>query len=142
MREIKFRAWNQHQNKMLDWDYLRTTCPMSHFSSDLEFMQYTGLTDKNGNPIYEGDIIKQEYNVVFQSYYDPVTFGFEGEESEEGHHIGEVVILASKGACMRKPLRIPVDAEPEISNQYKNVAGYRCEVIGNIYENPELLEQT
>lgn len=121
-REIKFRIWadNKFYNKCLVGNTNNTndekwTCPMVWLEKQKEWVhcdngiicQYTGLHDKNGKEIYEGDILKgtfygfpmPEYDYVFQIYWD---------EKEEG-------FMASY-------------FEPS-----------ECEVIGNIYDNPELL---
>lgn len=71
--------------------------------------QYTGLKDKNGIDIYEGDIVKH-YKL--------------GDFDKENPIIGEVVM----GAGLLNVGNWPISKEPE--------------VIGNIYENPELLERT
>ena len=120
-REIKFRAWDNVNNQMLDvqelnfedcfyggYTTVRTTMYSDYFDiREIPIMQYTGLKDKNGKEIYEGDILKgtfygfpmPEYDYVFQIYWD---------EKEKG-------FMASY-------------FEPS-----------ECEVIGNIYDNPELL---
>ena len=126
MREIKFRAWFKEENRMIEWEQLHlenddcglmvwigengdnfgTTSgyPIDNF----ELMQYTGLKDKNGNEIYEGDIIKYDTGRPEQISFDNARF-------TSGNDRGRT--LLSKGLARL------------------------CKVIGNIYENPELLQQ-
>jgi len=66
MREIKFRAWDKDLHKMYNkW----TVIPDDDRSHIL--MQYTGLKDKNGKEIYEGDIVKHKNGKNYE-----VKFGF------------------------------------------------------------------
>lgn len=120
MREIKFRAWDKEKKKMefvgaIDWTENEKiiTCNTSttkHYSfqegeqeDDFVLMQYTGLKDKNGKEIYEGDIVKM------------LVDSLNGEENVE------------------------VKWRKEGFWQYFN--GFdNCEVVGNIYSNPELLK--
>ena len=145
MREFRFRSWNKLVNEMRDnvdlYVMTKELCrlelnpikPTVLFipinQPHIELMQYTGLNDKNGIEIYEGDIVKQCFE--FQNsdgYFD-------------GYQLGEVVVIASKGACMKNPLMYSTDNGDVIkTKQYKNIVSYRSEVIGNIYENPTLIE--
>lgn len=126
-REIKFRAWDKDgdnpQEKdlkgvMICWDYIK-----AHYytfrkalDGELELMQYTGLKDKNGKEIYEGDIIELE---------------------SSNQHKGLIKYEVSwgswswmKGIIIGKPM-YSFDAIEARS---------RSEIIGNIYENPELIK--
>ena len=128
MREIKFRAWLKSMdelNRMYEVKSLHLSTgniiistrygnrSIKSFQYDL--MQYTGLKDKNGVEIYEGDIVICYPEDIVNSYTKVV-----------------------KWASDRPTLGITVDSSGltlcESSTKY-------IEVIGNIYENPELWEQ-
>jgi uncharacterized phage protein (TIGR01671 family) len=125
MKDIKFRAWDKELKKMF---YQRTLeqfddsllLRFSHFEDEEPiYMQYTGLKDIKGKEIYEGDIIK--YHRHQGAYY----------ESEVINKIG--VIVWEDDKCSFKIKHNGGDTE-------KLFTSHCVEVIGNIYENPELLE--
>lgn len=116
MREIKFRAWFEKFKEMYIVKGIDFQREMAYFDKynyrsiyDIELMQYTGLKDKNNKEIYEGDIV-----TLHNSKYKVI---FLNEEA-------------------RFVLR---DDEFEYEIPFTNNNNKRMEIIGNIYENPELL---
>lgn len=95
--------------------------------------QWTGLTDKNGVKIFEGDIVSTKNNICEETYRFLVEFGVCGGVENVEHLVGfpcfffkEVTGVIPYEYMMRKD---PV--------YFLNA--YKCEVIGNVYDNPELL---
>lgn len=97
----------------------------------------TGLTDKNGKLVFEGDIVRQTFEKTIPS--------FAGSADLFGTDTGEVVILSSKGPCIKNPVTYR-EINGEVmetgvrAKMYKNVVCSRCEIIGTVYDNPELLK--
>lgn len=95
MREIKFRAW--------DGEGMRDVFSVQAFSGevlyaggikDWKLMQYTGLKDKNGVEIYEGDIIRRGTGYVFEVKVREYALGFANNASAFGydiHHSDEII---------------------------------------------------
>jgi len=128
MREIKFRAWDKNKKKMIEMEGLASDwgfCIFYQHEYDysLEVMQYTGLKDSNGKEIYEGDLMmwvsQDTDDSIMQSLYE---------------------IVFKDGAFMAKHCggRSPLH---EDLRTFLVVGDYELlEVVGNIFEDKELLE--
>lgn len=136
-REIKFRAWDIENKQMIpvgkllffDDDTIHVgNRPTSYRGvQQLILMQYTGLKDKNGKEIYEGDVIKVPY------YESPLSYG---SSIEVGESVG--VVDYSKQYLMYV-IKVEGESSPEGLCNYDESD---IEVIGNIHGNPSLQEAT
>jgi uncharacterized phage protein (TIGR01671 family) len=126
MRDFKFRAWDKENKEWLRGGHL-VSCILHdskritvvgtgkgdydewEYPSEVDIQQYTGLKDKNGKEVYEGDILEDTYNI------------FE-------------VVWVEKDAKFKLRHRGRFIEYPEWNR------GVTMEVIGNIYENQELLQ--
>ncbi len=130
MREIKFRAWDGKQMRLnvgilpslrhpvesvtFDFDSLKAMTNILPIDFDqYPLMQYTGLKDKNGVEIYESDLIR---------------FKFYENESELDTRYSQAIVLWSNISCGFAPM------------SESPIAFESIEVIGDIYESPELLK--
>ena len=91
MREIKFRAWDWGDMSFFDlWDNF-----YNNPWADKIFMQYTGLIDKNGKKIYEGDIVKGGWNYIWEVIYDEdfLQFRFKNDRELDYYGLNKLEII-------------------------------------------------
>lgn len=112
MREVKFRAWNKQINRWTSNVLVDLTSPV--VSSYIELMQYTGLKDKNGKEIYEGDIV-EGVGIKAVCVYTIL--------KKQGVQIGAGFMFEAIGTDQALEHFVLKDKE----------------VVGNIYENPEFI---
>lgn len=139
MRTIKFRAWDKAKKKMVYSSdelygfeiYLDGSFSVSEDDgikglmhwvyrkpADFELMQFTGLLDKNGKEIYEGDVVK----------------GWEGDDM---HDFDACIVKYEEDGF---GIYDEKQKWPYVASLIEIVNNRSLEIIGNIYENPSLLE--
>ena len=172
-RVIKFRAWVVNGGAMGSWEDITKECDRFSLLKDdnFIFMQFTGLTDKNGVDIYEGDIVR--YWSLFECHSDAVDYF--GVEPENNWPVSEVYLEKKDGAIVFGSSQFSVDGknistvgklaiDSIIDCHWRDQLGSsiydflyefhdgkfkssikkqvsELEVIGNIHQNSDLLEK-
>ncbi len=138
MREEKFKVWDKQFKKWVDGTdtdlaiktdgtivelYKDTKMWNDYYTLNYISVRYTGRKDKNGKEIHEGNIVKvADKSIGIVKYSTEIRLGYDGDYVSAGIVPG---------------FYISTDRE---DFQSEDVSWYKCEIIGNIYENPELLE--
>jgi uncharacterized phage protein (TIGR01671 family) len=112
-RPIKFRAWDggMYYNVLVDGNAWTDNIVIDIWHTG-NIMQFTGLVDLNGKEIYEGDILKRSDGVIKYVFFNEKQGGFYTQ--------------FLNGAGFIDPIKYATDRD--------------CVIIGNIYQNPELLK--
>ena len=128
MREIKFRAWDKVEKVMYDVNDIEGLTQNTiytlrkgityhdRYEDEVEIMQYTGLKDKHGKEIWEGDVLKVKDKVA-ELVWSERYAAFLAERKRDFNHT-------------------------EFTWLEKDIGKEDYEVIGNIYMNPDLLGET
>lgn len=146
-REIRFRCWNEGSKKMFENVGLtptecivyKHTAKMIEPEEDWRFgrdtvrlMQFTGLLDKNGREIYEGDIIEftDKWEWYRTSWASKFLFANEERKKE---------LQKEFEALPTEKREVTIDFTEGLNFSTHDLREGRWQVIGNVYENPEIL---
>jgi len=134
-REIKFKVWIKHGKRMVDVNMEYVTRLFYSNREDYILLQFTGLYDKNGNEIYDGDIVEHEFKgekivkqvewvggaYIKESTDDQRDDDYDGNYGQHFYHITGFLLKDIKAGKL-SPFWL------------------QCEIIGNKFENPELIK--
>jgi len=125
-RVIKFRAWDKKDKVMLLWhespEWIKDAIPFDmgdEWTEQCQLMQFTGLLDKQGREIYEGDVVK-------------LAAHYEGDFRYPEHACK--VVFDEGCFCL-------INKKNEWFDLSQHILNTEVEIIGNIHANPELIER-
>ena len=140
MREIKFRAWDLVTKTMKEvrgiFYFRGDELKMVNITENrrYEFMQFTGLKDSKGKEIYEGDIvIADDGGEWFPHEYD--------EEKDEYYPTGKYLVEYDSEFARFILIDLETNCEVECDYNPFSLPDFTLEVIGNKFQNPELLKE-
>jgi hypothetical protein len=127
-RELKFRAWHLEGERMIEWDSLKNL-RYAIDNENVHVMQWSGIIDKKEMAVYEGDILKFDVGArsVRKVIFNNGSFGVVGMADDRDKTFTEFVPFSTMSRDLIE------------RNIYQNLKDL-IEVIGNIYEQPELLK--
>lgn len=143
MREIKFRVYHPDESKMyyfnnfsdiVNWQQGDGYRVENDINKNVKYMQHTGLKDKNGKEIYEGDIVEVETISYTDCSREEVESIWHHEGAMEFHQNGWCIVRKTDTGKSIKPLFFS-----NLKNEPDDPDTDIFEVVGNIYENPEML---
>ena len=141
MREIKFRVWDKNRKRMYFWENIEAihnngilvivadNNDWMLVPPNYELLQYTGLKDEQGKEIYEGDIIIWEHIYAGREGPGEIVYLSHFDNESKGYYLG-YWIKRNQNIVAFDPI-----------NSWRMMKPNSIEVLGNIYENPELLEK-
>ncbi len=170
MREILFRGKTNYEGRDIQWLYGSLLAESSNtfpiiakdYDNDEEWIgifewgtvdpetvgQYTGLTDKNGEKIFEGDILKVKHGILGREEEKPKTprnaYGLHYKENERGmygrwfYYRNYAVEYKAHGNSKGKYIVRNGSDQCDFTNSL--FYNHDAEIIGNIHDNPELLK--
>ena len=155
-REIKFRAWDKDNLEMCEmfWvgslqgmvrnviqqdkngEWVTLGKPLVNY----ELMQYTGLVDKAGKEIYEGDVIKCCDGKIYKITFPSMGFGFCMDWYDNERKVGTRQLIGDyyNSVVHSGPSKSTTPDGKSTGDEWEQE--HTPQVIGNIYENPELLK--
>lgn len=123
-RIIKFRFWDNELKEML-YNRIFNSNDLAE-TKDWKVMQFTGLKDKTGKEIYEKDLLKGHNGFIYRVWL-----------VKGGFAINVPVEKFKNDIKMDYPFPLQSLADEQTCSYVES----QCEIIGNIYENPELLSE-